>query len=115
MASGWRGSCRVAAAPAVSAPTHGEEKQGGENRAGRRPLGSKGAASCPIRGRCRVGENREKERQPWMAPAVPGPRTEERKRPHGLWKKERLLLRFGTERRRSVVWGKGRRGVGCHL
>jgi hypothetical protein len=25
------------------------------------------------------------------------------------------LPRFGTERRRSGVWGKGRRGVGYHL
>jgi hypothetical protein len=41
-----------------------------------------------------------------MAPAVPAPRTEERKGPHGVGKNERLLLRFGTERRRSGVWGR---------
>jgi hypothetical protein len=70
--------------------------------------------AAPIQGRYRVGENREKERQPWMAPVVRAPRTEERKGPHGVGK-ERMLLRFGIERRRSGVWGKGRRGVGCHL
>jgi hypothetical protein len=85
----------------------------GESRAGCRPLGNKGAASCSIRGRCRVGEKREKERQPWRAPAIPAPRTEERKGPHDVGKKEELGVRLGIERARrgSGVWEKREGGL----
>jgi hypothetical protein len=91
---GLEGKLQGGCCPVVSAPTHGEEKQGGECRAGRRPLGSKGLRAAT-----------SKEGAEWG-------RTWRRSASHG-W--HLLSLRLEQRRGRGLMaWGR-MRGCCCVL